>query len=80
METIKGKGPPKNFFFPFSLEHKRFLLQALSMAFLYSNNFSSSSSDEEVGRYEPIFFNSHEREEGVQFVELVINVCSMCWL
>jgi hypothetical protein len=56
METIKGKGPPKNFFFPFSLKHKRFLLQALSMAFFYSNNFSSSSSDEEVGRYEPIFF------------------------
>jgi hypothetical protein len=26
------------------------------------------------------FFNSHEREEGAQFVELVINVCSMCWL
>ncbi len=25
-------------------------------------------------------FNSHETEEGAQFVELVINVCSMCWL
>jgi hypothetical protein len=64
------------------------------MAFFYSNNFSSSSSDEEVGRYEPrkyIFFviyatnfekkfNSHETKEGAQYVELVINVCSMCWL
>lgn len=34
MGTIKGKGPPKNFFFSFSLEHKRFLPQALGMAFL----------------------------------------------
>lgn len=25
-------------------------------------------------------FKSHEREKGAQYVELVINVCSMCWL
>jgi len=53
MGTIKGKGPPKKKIFSFSLEHKRFLPQALGMAFIYSNNFSSSSSDEKVGRYEP---------------------------
>lgn len=89
MGTIKGKGPPKNFFFSFSLEHKKFLPQALGMAFLAYPQVMRRLEDM---NQENIFFfvmyvcctnfenifNSHEREEGAQFVELVINVCSMC--